>query len=101
MLPPSRADTLLFVHSACPCCRSAGWPAGRARFRARLAREPCAALPRSAGRSLHSVPTTRAAASLHLFSALFPPHPAPQAYFKMNNVLIDDRRIKVDFSQVN
>ena len=23
-----------------------------------------------------------------------------QAYFKMNNVLIDDRRIKVDFSQV-
>lgn len=23
----------------------------------------------------------------------------PQAYFKMNNVLIDDRRIKVDFSQ--
>ena len=25
--------------------------------------------------------------------------PAPQAYFKMNNVLIDDRRIKVDFSQ--
>lgn len=24
----------------------------------------------------------------------------PQAYFKMNNVLIDDRRIKVDFSQV-
>lgn len=27
------------------------------------------------------------------------PHPHPQAYFKMNNVLIDDRRIKVDFSQ--
>ena len=30
------------------------------------------------------------------------PHPLihSQAYFKMNNVLIDDRRIKVDFSQV-
>ena len=24
-----------------------------------------------------------------------------EAYFKMNNVLIDDRRIKVDFSQVS
>ena len=28
-----------------------------------------------------------------------PPYRAPQAYFKMNNVLIDDRRIKCDFSQ--
>ncbi len=27
------------------------------------------------------------------------PQPCTEAYFKMNNVLIDDRRIKVDFSQ--
>jgi len=27
------------------------------------------------------------------------PQPCTEAYFKMNNVLVDDRRIKVDFSQ--